>query len=534
LKKKIKIGILLDNYSISFFVKDIVIWLKQNSNKFDIDDYIILESNQSILKKIITRKIFKKICFRFITIIESLILKISKYRIYLKTYDIRNFLNNQLVVTINSNKIEFINGDSIKNIREKKYDVLLRFSSSILKGDILDSSKYGIISFHHGDNNHYRGSPAGFWEVIHRKNSTGFIIQKLTNDLDNGDIFFKGWVQTKFFYLLNQIELYRKSNFYLKKTLENIFDEKDTFLTKSSKPGPIYETPGILKQIAYIFNTIWHLVKKYFVKSYNYKLAYSNSVNSSMKNIELKIIQPDKNTFLADPFLFKFNNKLYCFAEEFDKKIKKGKIVSFIISNGEFTQKTISLEESFHLSFPFIFNYKNQIFLCPDTSAINEIRIYRSIDFPKKWAFEKTLIKNIKATDTMIFEKDNISWLLTNIDRSNTNDFSHDLSIFYSLESPISDKWEEHKLNPISANSLNSRNAGLINLNNNFYRISQKQGFDRYGQDFSINKIENINKDNYSEFKDKTLESNLKENLKNYQNIHHLSILDNNIVFDFE
>ena len=49
-----------------------------------------------------------------------------------------------------------------------------------------------------------------FWEVIHRKNSTGFIIQKLTNDLDNGDIFFKGWVQTKFFYLLNQIELYRK------------------------------------------------------------------------------------------------------------------------------------------------------------------------------------------------------------------------------------------------------------------------------------------------------------------------------------
>ena len=127
MKKKIKIGILLDNYSISFFVKDIVIWLKQNSNKFDIDDYIILESNQSILKKIITRKIFKKICFRFITIIESLILKISKYRIYLKTYDIRNFLNNQLVVTINSNKIEFINGDSIKNIREKNMMYYLDF-----------------------------------------------------------------------------------------------------------------------------------------------------------------------------------------------------------------------------------------------------------------------------------------------------------------------------------------------------------------------------------------------------------------------
>ena len=534
MKQKLKIGILLDNYSISFFVKDIIIWLKENSNKFDVNDYIILERNRSVFEKFITRKIYKKVCFRFITIIESLILKISKYRIYLKTYNIRNFLDNQLLVTINPSKDEFISKNSIKDIREKKYDILLRFSSSILKGDILTSSKYGVISFHHGDNKHYRGSPAGFWEVLHRKNSTGFIIQKLTSDLDNGDIFFKGWVQTKFFYLLNQIELYRKSNFYLKKTLENIFDEKDTVLPKSGKPGPIYEIPGMLKQIKYIFTTIGHLIKKYFVKRYDYKLAYSSSVDKSLQNIKLKIIRPEKNTFLADPFLFKFNNKLYCFAEEFDKKLKKGKIVSFLISNGQFTQKTISLEESFHLSFPFIFSYKNQVFLCPDTSAINEIRIYRSIIFPSKWVFEKTLIKNIKATDTMIFEKDNISWLLTNIDRSNTNDFSHDLSIFYSFESPISDKWEEHILNPISTNSLRSRNAGLINLNDNFYRVSQKQGFDRYGLDFSINKIENINKERYLEFEDKTLESNLKENLKKYQNIHHLSILDKNIVFDFE
>ena len=71
-------------------------------------------------------------------------------------------------------------------------------------------------------------------------------------------------------------------------------------------------------------------------------------------------------------------------------------------------------------------------------------------------------------------------------------------------------------------------------LNDNFYRVSQKQGFDRYGLDFSINKIENINKERYLEFEDKTLDSNLKENLKKYQNIHHLSILDNHIVFDFE
>ena len=56
MKKKIKIGILLDNYSISFFVKDIVIWLKQNSNKFDILDFPIAceASNTALIDKLLS------------------------------------------------------------------------------------------------------------------------------------------------------------------------------------------------------------------------------------------------------------------------------------------------------------------------------------------------------------------------------------------------------------------------------------------------------------------------------------------------
>ena len=49
----------------------------------------------------------------------------------------------------------------------------------------------GIISFHHGDNNINRGGPAGFWEVFNEEPSTGFIIQRLTEELDGGDVIFK-------------------------------------------------------------------------------------------------------------------------------------------------------------------------------------------------------------------------------------------------------------------------------------------------------------------------------------------------------
>ena len=53
------------------------------------------------------------------------------------------------------------------------------------------------------------------------------------------------------------------------------------------------------------------------------------------------------------------------------------------------------LEENFHLSFPYIFEYKDKIFMCPETHQKKEIRIYICEDFPLKWKFHKTLIKKL-------------------------------------------------------------------------------------------------------------------------------------------
>ena len=46
----------------------------------------------------------------------------------------------------------------IDNIKFLNLDLLIRAGSGILKGDILNVCKNGIISFHHGDNDIYRKS----------------------------------------------------------------------------------------------------------------------------------------------------------------------------------------------------------------------------------------------------------------------------------------------------------------------------------------------------------------------------------------
>lgn len=53
--------------------------------------------------------------------------------------------------------------DALENIRAQNLDVLIRFGFNILHGGILQAARYGVWSYHHGDNDYYRGGPAHFW-----------------------------------------------------------------------------------------------------------------------------------------------------------------------------------------------------------------------------------------------------------------------------------------------------------------------------------------------------------------------------------
>jgi hypothetical protein len=76
--------------------------------------------------------------------------------------------------------------DVLDKIRAKDLDVLLRFGFNILHGDILNAARYGVWSYHHGDNEFYRGGPPHFWELREGAALSGVILQVLTEDLDGG------------------------------------------------------------------------------------------------------------------------------------------------------------------------------------------------------------------------------------------------------------------------------------------------------------------------------------------------------------
>lgn len=86
--------------------------------------------------------------------------------------------------------------EALAAVREHRLDVILRFGFNILKGGALDCARYGIWSYHHGDNDFYRGGPAHFWELYERNPYTGVILQRLTEELDGGLVLAKAVFET--------------------------------------------------------------------------------------------------------------------------------------------------------------------------------------------------------------------------------------------------------------------------------------------------------------------------------------------------
>src|SRR5712675_2043712 len=87
--------------------------------------------------------------------------------------------------------------DVLEKIRSKDLDVLIRFGFNILRGDILKAARYGVWSYHHGDNDFYRGGPAHFWELREGAPLSGVILQVLTDELDAGLVLCKSLFTTQ-------------------------------------------------------------------------------------------------------------------------------------------------------------------------------------------------------------------------------------------------------------------------------------------------------------------------------------------------
>ena len=127
------------------------------------------------------------------------------------------------------------------------------------------------------------------------------------------------------------------------------------------------------------------------------------------------VFTPVPNTWRywrADPFLFERDGKTYLFAELFDRIKGRGVLGCCELSSHPAPKWEIIIEEPHHLSYPFLFQRSDGIYLIPESFESGKLTLYRAIRFPDKWERVRNLADMV-AVDSTIVDTASGSYLIT-------------------------------------------------------------------------------------------------------------------------
>jgi len=394
----------------------------------------------------------------------------------------------------------------LAGIRAHDLDVLLYLGANgVLRGEILRATRFGVISCANSGEYAARAGPAGFWEVYERKATTELAIQRLSGGLQDGGMLFRGALNTAPLYLLNAVNLARKSVAFLHLFLES--------MGRNPGPPPVIEkchdiyppdgAPSLRHQLVYLCRTASHVMERAIRRSlgarWRWNVAFQFTRSWQTANLqECRVIRNPPGRFFADPRVVEWDGQSICFVEDYDRKASIAKITAIRLEPDGYEVLGVALEEPFHLSYPFVFEAYGELYMCPESEQAREIRLYKCVEFPLTWKLHRVLVRDVAAVDSSIVHHGGRWWMLTNIDTADIGDYRSELHLFHAEDFDSSD-WRPHPENPVIFDSSRARNGGMFFADGNLYRVFQVQGFDVYGESMGIALVRELSTERYME-----------------------------------
>jgi len=211
-----------------------------------------------------------------------------------------------------------------------------------------------------------------------------------------------------------------------------------------------------------------------------------------------KPIVPPRSAFWADPFVVERQGKTYIFFEELIYKTGLGHISYVEVDrDGHIGEPQTVLEKPYHLSYPFIFEYRGEHYMIPESAQNRAIEMHHCVRFPDRWEHHRTLMQDVRAVDTTLVEHAGLWWMFVNMAGEGGSTWD-ELHLFYA-DDPLSANWTPHPMNPIVSDVRCARPAGrLFHRDGDLLRPSQDSSL-RYGYALNLNRITKLTKAEYAE-----------------------------------
>ena len=489
--KALRIGIWVAELHAPKYTHALIEWACRQT---DIEPIVLFGGRPPLRETMSTRPLGT--AFRALMYIEARRLRHSvRHRGHLDTLDLRE--SAARIVTLSD-------GAGNESMTSLSLDLIVCPESELPPDDVVSSASLGALAFEWVSDRHRTGLPVGFWEVFERHDSTGFAVRHFGTGSREGELMLRGRVPTRHYFLLNQAALYEKAQHYLRDLLTQVASSRQLPAPARAIPDDrcARERPSTPQTLAYLGSTFGSTLRKKLMKLIGREERWQVSfVRSDWRDAPLSKGTPlaaPAGHYLADPFVVSRGDRDYCFVEDFDTGTGRGGISVYELGLDSAMRIGVAIDEPFHMSFPYLFEHDGALFMCPETSANRDVRVYRCVQFPLEWQLETILMSDISAVDTMLFERAGCWWMLTNIDPALTGEICSELYLF-SAGSPLATTWAPHARNPVLFDASFARNGGMLIDGEQLFRVSQRQGFDRYGKGTQINQIIKLDDRDYEE-----------------------------------
>jgi len=440
--------------------------------------------------------------------------------------DVRMILHNTQVLGANLH-------ERLMRLKGLRIDLLLNLSLERLPKSILEVARFGIWSLRCNDTHVTVNSEIGWLEILNDipVMHCDVEIQRQENTLS-----FPGSVMATntSSISLNQSAYFWRAARVLPRAIKQLQQTGDTeFFSHTSPVSPAAkaEMPTSVQSKALAQKQALDISDKKIFKRINRQPwalmtgKQSNGTSFDWKSVKVK--SPPRDTFWADPFLLKKQDKTYLFFEEFSYRSNRGRIAYSLIDNeGNITDPQPALERPYHLAYPYVFEHRGEFYMIPETSQNRSIEAYRCVRFPDQWELHKTLIPNIRAVDATLIEHGVRWWMFVNVGHEGGSTWD-ELHVYFS-DDPLSEDWTPHPLNPVVSDVRSARPAGnIFRKDGGFIRPSQDCSH-RYGYAINFNRILKLTPTEYEEERIDRIEPNNEDvlGIHTYNTLGELVVVD--------
>ncbi len=514
MNRKLEIGLLVDNYSVPAWEYELVREIR-NSEYSRIALVITPEDNSSADKRTTGQSSF---IFRMHQNIDHYVF--LRKQNYAVKRDIGELVKNSPHFRLRSTLQSDFSGsepDIASELRKYNLDIIVKVGYGPVKADLSDIPEYGLWSYSMNGSDTERADTTGYYEVIEKNPVTVSELVMWKGKGVKGKVISRVTESTCSYSIgLNRDKLFSRASLFVPRIITGICINGSDYLFKLEKK---YEesSRNMIKQrpvpsfLPSLFNLmdaglifLRQVVKKLvYTDPFTWILLYkTGAANDFSRNSyrDFTELKPLKDRFWADPFVISRDGKFFVFVEEFIYSKNKGHIsVLELDDGGHLLRSDKIIEKPYHMSYPFIFEMDNVFYMIPETGGNRSIDLYRCTEFPGKWEFLKSIMKNINAVDTTLFNHSGKWWLFTVIDKIDSElAVSPELYLFYS-DDFLSDTWTSHPMNPVITDVRTARPAGKIFIQDGKICRPSQDCSGSYGNSFDINQIVILTETDYME-----------------------------------